>query len=123
LLKKEKASVSTYFEAIGGAVTQTRLAVPTNRGLVELGNGQSCNSKPGMVQIFVYKIVNGYDSQQTGYEYVQSKVDSDYLISPFSNVPPGDCIIIEFDNEKDKTDKICETYTIAINKGDMKERK
>ena len=46
----------------------------------------------------------------------------DHILAPYSNIPPGDCIIIEFDTEKEKTEHICETYKVAIERGDLSER-
>ena len=54
------------------------------------------------------------------FEIEQKLIDFEgYLLSPYSNVPPGDCIIIEFSEEKDFTDKMCDTYRQSIQKGDM----
>jgi len=77
------------------------------------------------LQAFLYRIVNAYPNQKKGFLYEQVKLENfaDYVLSPYVNVPPGDCIIIEFDEEKDTTDKICETYSASIQKGYMTESK
>ena len=60
--------------------------------------------------------------RKSGFIYEQIKIDDfeEYIISPYSNIPPGDCIIIEFGPEKQLTDKICLPYKLAEEKGDIK---
>ena len=52
---------------------------------------------------------------------VQEKLTDyeDYILAPQSLVPPGDCIIIEFDKYKESTDNLCESYRIALERGDL----
>ena len=52
--------------------------------------------------------------------YVQ-KIDNfpEYVLSPYSQIPPGDCIIIEFSEEKQTTEHICETYKVAVQRGEL----
>ncbi|MDP3917160.1 MAG: hypothetical protein Q8Q42_02625 [Nanoarchaeota archaeon] len=108
-----------FFNFIGGNLIGTSFNVPTDNGVVEAENGDLCNGESGEVQIFLYKVVNSFAKQKSGFLVEQSKVDENYVLSGYQDVPPGDCIIVEFDKKKDKTDKICETYKIAIEKGDM----
>ncbi len=123
VLDWEKIDLEYFFQAIGGSLDPLRFQ--TNEGLVEIRDGQLCQGGPGKVQVFVYKIVNAYASQKDGFIYQQEKLDDPehYIISPYGNVPPGDCIIIEFDQEKEKTDKICDSYEVALSQGRMKEEK
>lgn len=123
IFDKKEIVLSHFFEDIGGALTDSYMTVPTDNGVVNVNNGALCNGKPAKVQVFVYKITNAYKSQKHGFEYKQEKITDyqNYILSPYSNVPPGDCIIIEFDQEKEKTDKLCESYEVAIEKGNMKE--
>ena len=81
-----------------------------------LESGIECNSYPGVVQVFVYKT--------EGNTFYQEKITdyANYVLSPYSSIPPGDCIIIELDREKDKTEHICNFYKIAIQKGELIER-
>ena len=53
--------------------------------------------------------------------FEQQKLDNfeDYVLSPYTQIPPGDCIIIEFDAEKEKTEHICESYKVAVGRGDL----
>jgi len=114
LVRVRDANLESYFEIIGGKLSDSGLSYPTDSGTVSANNGDLCNDKPGKLQAFVYKT--------SGNRYHQQKIADfpHYVLSPYSQVPPGDCIIIEFGEEKNKSDKICETYTIAISKGDLK---
>ncbi|MBS3067334.1 hypothetical protein J4450_01415 [Candidatus Micrarchaeota archaeon] len=123
LFQKRDARLGRFFTEVGGKLTRSEFILPTEDGLKTWKNGEICNGKPAKLQVFVYKIVNANPSQKTGFLYKQTKLDdfSDYVLSEYANVPPGDCIIIEFDQEKVKTDKSCSTYELAIEKGEMRE--
>lgn len=117
ILNEHDASLGHFFATIGGQLHQDHIAVPTQNGLLELENGQSCpDGQRAFLQVFVYKTQNNSFSQQ--------KLDDpeNYIISPFAQVPPGDCIIVEFDTPKDKTEKLCTFYQVAKDKGEIQER-
>ena len=82
LLNKKEASLGTYFHAVGGSLTDDGLRYPTDDGLVAAHDGDICNSKPGKLYVFVNgKLIDN---------------PSDYAISPYETVPPGDMIKIVF---------------------------
>src|SRR3989338_8714553 len=122
LVEKSEAKLKRFFAEVGGSMTKDEIILPTNEGLKEWSNGERCNGEETKLQVFVYRIINANQAQKTGFVYKQEKIGDyeEYVLSPYSNVPPGDCIIIEFDKEKNSTDKICDTYEIAMEKGDMK---
>ena len=80
--------------------------------------------KGGKLQAFLLKVENPSALKKDEFIFEQTKLENfeNYILSPYAYVPPGDCIIIEFDVEKDKTDKICESYTVAIERGDLTEK-
>jgi len=121
VVKKSDFDLHSFFEQIG-SLTAIRAVVRTQHGFAEMKNGDLCNRKEGKLQVFLYRIINADETRKTGFVYEQVKlVDfEEYVISPYSLVPPGDCLIIEFDGEKNETKKMCGTYEIAINKGDMR---
>ena len=123
LHKKSDANFGRFFSEAGGKLTMKELILPTNDGLKTWKNDEICNDKPAKLQVFVYQVVNANPSQKSNFLYKQSKLADfdEYSLSEYASVPPGDCIIIEFDQEKSKTDKICSTYRVAIEKGDMRE--
>ncbi len=118
LVETKHAALHKFFEVTGGALEEDYLAIPTNNGLMRARNGEKCQDKEASVQVFLYRVL---DAGQKPMEYAQEKLVDfpEYVLSPHSIVPPGDCIIIEFDQEKDSTDKICETYRIGIEKGEL----
>lgn len=73
-----------------------------------LKDNQKCGSELADVQVFVYN----YDPETK--EFAQTKIQNprDYTFTQDPNVPPGDCIIVEFSATKDKTDKLCKQYGI-----------
>ena len=113
VINKQNVDLHNFINVIGGSIKKDYLGLQTVEGSFEVKDGDLCNGKEGKLQAFVYKTV--------GTKYHQEKIQdfSHYILSPQSQVPPGDCIIIEFDEEKERTDKICETYKAAIQKGDI----
>lgn len=108
VVKPMDASLGKFFAVIGGQLTTSQLSVPLNDFTQTFQNGQKCpNGQMGQVQVFVYKT--------DGSTYSQTKLanPASHIISPFSQVPPGDCVIVEFDVPKDKTEKICRSFKVA----------
>lgn len=111
----EEASLQGFMEAIGGMLSTGRLNVPTNKGLTTMKNGDLCpDGKEGLLEVFLWQTTKGVARQQKLRDYV------DYVISPETLVPPGDCIIFEFGSiDKEKTDSLCEQYEVAEARGDL----
>lgn len=106
----EDASLGKFFNVIGGDLSSDSLIVPTNNGPVPYTNGSMCaDGSEGQVQVFVYQ------TDADGY-YTQKKIDNpaEYTIAPYSQVPHGDCIIVEFGTQKERTDKLCRSYNVAL---------
>ncbi len=135
------ASLQKFQGVIGGKLTATELQLPLNAdasryyedfvdgdgetslnpsalrpyikdvadgALLSLVNGDSCgDTESGELQIFRYRL----GANNT---YVQEKMETskNVVIRDESEVPPGDCYIIEFDRAKDYTDKLCEQYGV-----------
>ncbi len=117
VMEEKDPSLGKFFEVIGGYINSKSLSVPTNEGLLRLRSDYMCpNGAVSQLQVFVYKIQNEM--------YYQQKIDdpANYIISPQTNVPPGDCIIIEFGEFKNKTDKLCKSYKVAETLGKIKPR-
>lgn len=71
-------------------------------------DGQNCGNEPADVQVFVYQ----YNEDDKTYKQVKLERPQDYIIRDDPNVPPGDCVIFEFDQTKPYTDKLCEQYSV-----------
>jgi hypothetical protein len=113
------ASLGEFFHVVGGELTSTSVTIPTNAGPLPLTNGSICgNGLEGKLQVFVYQ------TDQEGY-YMQKKLTDpqNYVISPYTNVPEGDCVIVEFGQEKDKTEHLCRSYDVAKYNGTLKGEK
>lgn len=114
VVQPHDASLGRFFNVIGGELTPTSFVVPTNEGLFAIQNGYPC-VPDGEVQVFVYQ-TNADDT------YMQKKLDNPqaYILSPYSSVPKGDCIIVEFDSSKFRTDRLCRSYQVALEIGKLK---
>lgn len=82
LLRKKEASLGAFFYAVGGSLSDDGMRFPADDGLVSVHDGDKCNEKPAKLHVFV----NG------------KLIDNphDYVISPYSKVPPGDMIKFVF---------------------------
>ncbi len=117
VMKPQDINLSNFFNAVGGELNSNMLSVPTGDGLVRMKNGMSCKSEKAELQVFIYK------TDKDNY-FSQKKVDpASYVMSPESNVPPADCIIIEFSEPKTRTDKLCRSYKVAEQTGKLKGEK
>ncbi|OGY24974.1 MAG: hypothetical protein A2134_01090 [Candidatus Woykebacteria bacterium RBG_16_39_9b] len=122
VVNKDEASLERFFRFIGGRLHMDGFEIPTNEGLIVKNNNDLCSDKkPGKLQVFVYKIVNATTNQNSNFVYKQEKLTdfTDYILSPYGNVPPGDCVIVEFSQEKEKTDKLCGSYKLQQMKGKL----
>lgn len=140
--KAEDASLSKFMRVIGGSIHDRAVTVPMNvaaddwfaagdktdgdrqpainpsayrrfienteKGpVMELVNGLTCGNQPAEVQVFVYSF------NEDGKTYSQRKVRPlDYVVRDEAVVPPADCVILEFDKLKDRTDKLCRQYGV-----------
>lgn len=98
-------------------MSSRHLTIPEDHGMTTYKDGDKCSDGTEVsMQVFVYQTNNG--------AFMQKKLEDpqNYVISPHSQVPPGDCIIIEFDLRKDKTNKLCNFYKVAKEKGEILER-
>lgn len=119
VVEKNNVDLHSFFEVVGGTLSNSYITIPADNEIVELRNGDLCNGQQGKLQMFLYKVVNPDDGKNWIFE--QQKLDNfeDYILSPYSQIPSGDCIIIEFGVEKEKTEHICESYKVAVERGDL----
>ncbi len=84
-----------------------------------MASGQICDGVPAKLQVFVMKVENPKDRGEWIYSQAKLEDPMEYVLSPQSQVPPGDCIIIELAQEKKMTEHVCETYELAIKRGEL----
>ena len=97
----ETITLGRYFSTIGGALTPAILSYPTNTGLRTVETGERCpnTTLPAMLKVYV----NGK----------QITNPASYLLYPTPLIPPGDCIIVEFDESTSPTtNKICTSWQV-----------
>lgn len=115
--KLEKIVLPKILQEMGISLEENSLKVVTSpQGqAVYFKNGDLClNGKMGVVQVFVYKTIKGQVFQEKLFNF------QEYMLTPETRVPPGDCLIIEFDEDKEQTEMICQSYRLAIEKGEVK---
>jgi len=117
--EKNNVDLHNFFNVIGGILSNNYITMPTDNEIVELRNGDLCNGEEGKLQVFLYKIKNPDATKNWIFEQQKLENFEDYILSPYSQIPPGDCIIIEFDAEKEKTEHICETYKTTMQRGEL----
>lgn len=112
----EDASLGKFFKVINGEITSTTVVVPTNNGELPLTSGSMCaDGQEAQMQVFVYQT----DDEQY-YSQMKLTDPAKYLISPYSAVPAGDCVIVEFGPVRERTDKLCRSYKVAEEIGKLK---
>lgn len=114
VLKKDDVTLGKFFEVIGGEIGDGFIDVPTTAGLVRLEDMSECsNGDFAELQVFAFKT--------KGKTFSQSIVENpaDYSLSPYSQVPPGDCLIIELGEYKEKTQRLCRAYKVKQQLGDL----
>ena len=90
-------NLGSYFAAIGGGLASDELAFPSTKGRIGVKNTDACNNNPATLKVYV----NGKKSDDP----------VNYVPYPHPYVPPGDCIIILFDESNaTTTEKICASW-------------
>ena len=110
-----EASLGGFFKAVGGSLTNESLSLPMNSGMVSMKNGDICpDGTEAELQVFLWETdKEGYARQRKLSEF------SSYLMKGVELVPPGDCLVIEFGAKRDRTEYVCEQYTVAEKRGDI----
>ncbi len=119
VIDKAEVDLHNFFTTIGGMLSKSVLYLPTDNGFAEIKNGGLCSGKEAKIQVFLYKVKNPDDAKNWFFEQQKLEDFENYVLAPYSNVPPGDCIIMEFDEEKERTEHICETYKSAMSRGEL----
>ena len=102
VLRLEDVDLGSYFEVIGGKLADGTLSYPTeDNGLATYQDGDACSDNlPGTLKVYI----NG--ERIDDYE--------NYLYYPDPLVPPGDCVIVIFDETSDDTTSLlCESWEVS----------
>jgi len=98
--KFSNVNLGNYFKVIDGELEQNHLIYPTDTKNYNFKNGDSCpDGKSGTLKVYV----NG------------GKIEDfdNYIIYPNSKIPPGDCIIVLFDDSSSITTNIlCDSWAV-----------
>lgn len=116
IVEERDASIGRFFNVVGRKMTSGEIEIPTEDGVLKRQNGDLCpDGSSGVIQVFRYKT----DPQAK--TFIQEKLADpiNYVISPYGQVPPGDCIIVEFGPQKEKTEYLCEQYQLKMQRGEL----
>lgn len=120
VIEYKDVNLQKFFELIGGSLEQGKVAIPTDDGMKKYKDNDLCNEVPSELQVFLYRVENPGDKGEWRYSLTKLTGYTDYILKDTSYVPPGDCFIIEFGPSRDTTDHMCETYEIAVAKGELR---
>lgn len=77
--------------------------------VMELASGKRCGGARAELQVFVYR----FNKADKTYRQEKLTDPTEYVMSTDSSLgPPSDCVIVDFDTPKDRTDKLCEQYGV-----------
>lgn len=143
--KTVDASLRKFMDVAEGSITDTSIVIPTNeqifendhdgdkpygeqelvesykqhdtngRATINVKNGDQCGPyamQKGELQTFLIRSNKGDDT------YTQTKLSnpSNYTMRDESTVPPGDCLIVEFDLPRNRTSHLCQQYGVRDQK-------
>jgi len=86
----EEIELGEFFKSIGGYFDETIISIPSEEGIISVKDGELCNNLPSHSYLFV--------ESQLGNERIWrlEPLMNEYMIAPYSNVPPGDRLKIVF---------------------------
>lgn len=140
VVKKDyDASLEKFMDVTGGEITNSSVRIPTNENIFEndvdgddntgnravvetfventeegekvvsVQNGQNCGEgDPAELQAFLLR----YNKEDDTYYQTKLEDPGSYIMRDESIVPPGDCLIVEFDQPKDRTNYLCQQYGV-----------
>jgi len=103
---------SWFEDSHEGIIANQAFVAPYIENLQEIGtvaefqDGQSCGDEEADVQVYVFK----YNGENDVYWQEKLTAPESYIINEEPNIPPGDCLVIEFGPTKERTDKLCSQY-------------
>jgi hypothetical protein len=137
--KEYDASLEKFADITGGKINSEELVIPTEdvifendtdgdvpsgdqqivRGFlvndsegkptISVKNGDNCGTgQPAEVQTFLLR----YEKDNDTYTQTKLSEPEKYIMRDESIVPPGDCVIVEFDTPKSSTDRLCKQYGV-----------
>lgn len=119
LLDLSHATFHEFFHIVGTEMDAQGMNYPTVNGDVFMPTQGMCNGQPAQLQGFLYHVTNPQDAKQWVYEQHKIEYPFDEQMAPYANVPPGDCLIVEFDVPKETTTHICASYPAAQHRGEL----
>ena len=133
------ASLRKFLHVTGGEISTDKLVIPTeqsvfeddvdgdrvsgapdsvmqflttdqnNRSILSMQNGLGCSPQNrAEIQVFLIR----FDEASKTYTQTKLADPGAYVMRDESVVPPGDCVIVEYDVPKNRTTKLCQQYGV-----------
>ncbi len=122
ILNMEQATFHHFFETVGSTFDEKGIVFPSTHGNIFIPREGVCQGKKAELQAFLYRVTNPSEAKQWKYTQTKLGYPFDTIMAPYSSVPSGDCLIIEYDVPKAQTDKRCASYDSAENRGEFNGR-
>lgn len=119
ILDMEQATFHYFFEIVGGELNESGMIFPSVNGDVFIPRNGTCNGQLAELQGFLYRVTDPENAKNWSYTQTKIEYPFDVIMSPYGNVPPGDCLIIEYGPIKETTEKRCASYDSAENRGEF----
>lgn len=110
-------NLRAFFKVIGGELANDSLTIPVENVERRFVSGEPCpgEERPATLQVFAITA----DLQNRSYSQHKLADPTSYQFTQAAKVPPGDCLIIEFSQELDRTERLCQSYQVAKVTGEI----
>lgn len=119
ILDMEQATFHHFFEIVGGELDEKGMIFPSVNGNVFIPRSGMCNGERAELQGYLYRVTDPENAKNWSYTQTKIEYPFDVIMAPYGNVPPGDCVIIEYGPVKETTEKRCASYDSAENRGEF----
>ncbi len=79
------------------------------RTTLAMQNGNGCSDQ-GYAEVQAFLI--SFNKENDTYSQTKLQNPASYIMRDESTVPPGDCVVVEFDKVKSRTDKLCQQFGV-----------
>lgn len=109
LIEGDKLDGDPQGDTLNVDVLENYITHEANGPVATFSNSDTCAGQPAEVQVFAYT----FNKENNTYQQNKISDPAAYVIRDESALgPPSDCLIVEFDTPKDRTDKLCEQYGV-----------
>ncbi len=114
-----EASFHHFFETTGSVLDETEMTYPATQGNIFMPVKGTCDGQPAELQGYLVHVIDPQNAKN--WHYTQEKIAYPFekIMAPYSNVPPGDCLIVEYGPVSATTTHVCASYRAAEYRGEL----